>query len=571
MTLTVAEIERWDAGDVREVFHAAHTRAQAAFDAADALAALPVLGTWEGQAADAARRALGRTRADLDAHGNDALVVAQAARRAAHSIDGLHDDLARLKVEAAAVGLEVDPSTNRMVPIPGSRRNGRQMLEILPPLQARLNSLVEQAVSVDLELAAAIHLADGNTPMPPAQQVSAAPLPEDPQQFHDLWQRLSRDERDLLYARDHSLGNHPGMPVGDGSSCDADHYNRRHLAEALADARAHGGPHLADLQALEEVLADNPDVKLLMLDTGGRQLHAAFAVGDPDTAQNVSVSTPGLNSSVSASLTGMVKQAKVLRQLGLRQLGQLPDARRGETVAAIGWIGYDAPQIHTADGICAMLAGGDGVSHDAIARSAAVHLARFYDGVSAAHGGKPLNLTAIGHSYGSLTTGLALQRPGDHGVDNAIFYGSPGIEAATPAQLRLQPGHVFTMETPDDPIQMVYDAPPIARAVTPMLAGVPMVGPMLAPAATALLGYAEITDAGEFGPNPATNPNFVALDTGAHTVFDGDRWLDLAEAHRHSDYPQPVDEPAGSWRPRTTNYNIAAVVAGLPDNAVRRR
>jgi hypothetical protein len=40
MTLTVAEIERWDGGDVREEFHAATSRAEAAFDAADGLAAL---------------------------------------------------------------------------------------------------------------------------------------------------------------------------------------------------------------------------------------------------------------------------------------------------------------------------------------------------------------------------------------------------------------------------------------------------------------------------------------------------------------------------------------------------
>ena len=61
---SVAEIERWDAGDVREVFHAATGRAWAAFDAADGLADLPALGTW-GRAAEASD-AIGRTRMDLD-------------------------------------------------------------------------------------------------------------------------------------------------------------------------------------------------------------------------------------------------------------------------------------------------------------------------------------------------------------------------------------------------------------------------------------------------------------------------------------------------------------------------
>lgn len=51
------------------------------------------------------------------------------------------------------------------------------------------------------------------------------------------------------------------------------------------------------------------------------------------------------------------------------------------------------------------------------------------------HQGSPADVTAIGHSYGSLTTGLALPEPGDHGINNAIFYGSYGIEAETLAQL----------------------------------------------------------------------------------------------------------------------------------------
>ena len=69
----------------------------------------------------------------------------------------------------------------------------------------------------------------------------------------------------------------------------------------------------------------------------------------------------------------------------------------------------------------ASLAGVWGVSHDDLARAGAHDLAGFYDGIGASHQGVPAELTAIGHSYGSLTTGLALQEPGNHGVTNAIF------------------------------------------------------------------------------------------------------------------------------------------------------
>ena len=79
MSISVEEIDRWDAGDVREVFHATRSRAEAAREAADGIAELPAFGSWGGGASEAAKNALGRTRLDLDAHGNESLAVARAA------------------------------------------------------------------------------------------------------------------------------------------------------------------------------------------------------------------------------------------------------------------------------------------------------------------------------------------------------------------------------------------------------------------------------------------------------------------------------------------------------------
>jgi hypothetical protein len=47
-----------------------------------------------------------------------------------------------------------------------------------------------------------------------------------------------------------------------------------------------------------------------------------------------------------------------------------------------------------------------------------------------------------------------LPEPGNTGDERYLLRLS-GIEATTPGQLHLQVGRVFTMETPDDPIQMV--------------------------------------------------------------------------------------------------------------------
>ncbi|BBX99037.1 putative alpha/beta hydrolase [Mycobacterium lacus] len=422
------------------------------------------------------------------------------------------------------------------------------------------------------------------------------PLPEDPKQFAELWNRLTREQKDWLYGQDHYIGNHDGM-----AAIDRDHYNRLTLGDELARAQAAAAqadalraqhpdwaageniPHpnepgaifddrrayevwqhhyddarnqakyLPDLQAVDRAVAGNPDRKLLLLDTkNGRQARAAVAVGDPDTATHVSVTTPGLNTTVHGGIGNMTEEATNLRTEALRQLSFTP-GHQHDTVAAIAWIGYDAPQIPGWDDIGRSLVGGWDVSHDDVARAGAHDLARFYDGLGAAHQGAPAHLTAIGHSYGSLTTGLALQEPGNHGVSDALFYGSPGIEASTPRQLQLGPGHVYAMETPDDPIQWAYNSKTLSHSLPSGLAQILGLG-------------ADATGTGDFGPNPATNPNFTRLGTGPAVVSDGHGGtLNLQGAHGHSDYPRQ----GSNNMPRTTGYNIAAIVAGLGDTAVR--
>ncbi|MBS9534761.1 hypothetical protein KIH27_14300 [Mycobacterium sp. M1] len=441
-------------------------------------------------------------------------------------------------------------------------------------------------------------------PKVPADDPLSKPIPEDPVQFHDFWESLTPAQKDALYERDHSIGNHPGMPVDpDNDHRGNDWYNKRHLSDDLGqaqtagtradalkaahpdwadgkniprpntpgaifadrvayeawqhqyDAARDGAKHLPDLQSVDRVLKASPDRKLLLLDTeSGSQAHAAIAVGNPDKADHVSVTAPGLNTTVRDSLGGMADEATHLRNEAIRQLSATP-GHEHDTVATVAWVGYDTPQIPGMHDPGHSTGGGWDVTHDTVARSGAHDLARFYDGLQASHEGASAHMTAIGHSYGSLTTGLALQEPGNHGITDAIFYGSPGIEATTAQQLHLQPGHVYTMEAPDDPVQGAYDAPPIARQLAPVLP------PPFNYLAEGLLGTADASGAGDFGPNPATNPNFIHLSTVPTTVPDG-RHLDGASGH--AQYPQQGD----NGELRITGYNLAAVLAGLSDQAI---
>lgn len=122
-----------------------------------------------------------------------------------------------------------------------------------------------------------------------------------------------------------------------------------------------------------------------------------------------------------------------------------------------------------------------------------------------------MHLSALGHSYGSLTTAQALNELGQTGVvDDAAFYGSPGLgstdrtigwgplERAVPigdeSDLYLADHHAFVMSTPNDPV-----------SGDPTILGVPV------PA---------LGDLGQLGPNPTTLP-LEQLSTGAILTPDG--------------------------------------------------
>ncbi|MGB3484168.1 MAG: hypothetical protein WBB07_18380 [Mycobacterium sp.] len=133
-------------------------------DAANGLATLPAFVPWGGEAADAAKEAIGRTRADLNAHGFEALAVANAARSAADEIERIKAELATLKSDAAALGMEIDPVSGRVVATAGFAGSPIELLLKQEQLQPRVDKLIAEANVVDIALANAIDMAGGTSP-----------------------------------------------------------------------------------------------------------------------------------------------------------------------------------------------------------------------------------------------------------------------------------------------------------------------------------------------------------------------------------------------------------------------
>ncbi|UUO02133.1 alpha/beta hydrolase family protein [Mycolicibacterium novocastrense] len=343
MTVSVADVDRWDAGDVREVFNAARSRAEATFEARDGIATLPAFGTWGGDAAEAAKNANERLRKDLDAHGNEALAVARAADQAAGGIESVKHRLANLRAEASRLGMEIDPLTNAVVPGPNAGDNPMEILLKTEQLQTELTAILAEARHVDDELARAIKMATGAEPIRHEAGPSVGPEGLTPTQVSsDGNERRLNAERvsarahvdrmqsryDQLAAAAYTTGDHSPATMSELET----------LGTELTDAKR----YLGELDAVHDALGKAPETYLTMFDprTGtGKPVLAAVAIGNPDTARHVSVSAPGVGTTT-GSLPDMVTEASNLRDTAQRQLDRVGAPG---SVTAIAWLGYDAP------------------------------------------------------------------------------------------------------------------------------------------------------------------------------------------------------------------------------------
>lgn len=342
------------------------------------------------------------------------------------------------------------------------------------------------------------------------------------------WASLSDGERNqILATRPQWVGNLDGIPAAvrdEANWARLDDERARLEAErdrlqADLDDNWFGGTFTNDDAALDHVNAklaaldriettlEKGDRQLLLLDLSGERAEAAVAVGDVDTADHVAVFTPGLGSTVDGSLKGYDDNME-----RLRQQAEAESRRYGDdgSVAAVTWIGYQAPQ----PGLEGYNPGdSDSVLQGDSARAGGGDLADFYRGIDASRATDP-HLTALGHSYGSTTTGFALQQ--ETGVDDVVFFGSPGVGTSHTEDLQIPEGHSYRIEARRD----------------------------------------WVADTGQFGIDPTHMDGMTGLSAREETLPDGRR---LAESTGHSDYLA---------QDSTSQYNMSVVVAGLHDRRV---
>lgn len=559
--VTWVELIRWSPEPLAELVGVLNARYNTLIGCADELRASGIPQGWSGPAATAAAtkaNQLGDAAEELAAEG---ATLRRAAGDVSDAITGILHGVAEAQSLAAAHEFRIgdDGSISGGPPPvctaddPDGSLAAADNQRVAAELHDRVQEVLRSAEDVDNDFCAVLdrilsnHVIDpssdrtdlaaaGNSgaalgalsiPPPPA----AGATPADNAAW---WATLSPNQQAvLLHDHPELLGNRDGLPGDTRSQANMARIPKERSAmqqqldgAKQALARLSGLPYqpmgalqniqdeidkleakLGSLDTVEATMHRPGDRQLLTLDSSGDRLKAAVAVGNVDTAKHVAVFTPGFTTTVDRSLTGYDNDMANLVKNSQDISNFYGD---GGQVAAVTWIGYEAPQW---DGV---LDTGQSVISDHQAKVGAEKLDGFLNGLGAAHDstGKPLHLTALGHSYGSLTTGIALQQSTP--VNDAVVFGSPGLDANQRGDLKVPDGHLFSAMSDQDSVPKLD-----------------------------ILNH--------FGVSPYDMPGIDRVDTGTAVSVDG---TPLSATHTHSEYLQE-----GS----TSQYNMATVVAGRPD------
>lgn len=268
---------------------------------------------------------------------------------------------------------------------------------------------------------------------------------------------------------------------------------------------------VASIEAIQATLAQPGPRQLLLLDLGQERAQAAIANGNVQTAVNVAVFVPGMTTTVNDYMKGYDNNMKQLQQRAEAE-SRRADPAQTATTATVTWIGYQAPQLRDVANL------GKSVAQIDLAQAGAAQLVPFLQGIGAARD-HDAHLTLLGHSYGSTTAGLALQQ--ETGVDDAVFFGSPGLGTNHIRDLNLAPGHASYIEAKWD---VVGDLP-------------------------------------RFGTDPSHLGGMEHPSAKYSTVVDPltGEIRRFSEVTGHNSYLQNNS---------TSQYNMSVLVAGLPDRQV---
>ena len=461
---TWGTIKDWNGDDLNDTLNGLIKDRQEAMDAYDSIGDIDVESGWEGEGADAAEDALEELK-DLSSNYRDLLgdlLTATASMQdGVNGVKKLVDDAKALAEEHhltimddGSVHVNFSEGYKAWLAASGSLFSGfNDLLSAMTIVQMKCADLVGQALKKAAEVDANYVKAMNDILRDYARfrdfgtdPISGLPLLPEPGASSEIvaqwWYSLTDRERDAIrnkaiediragrtseYER---LGNLNGIDASTRSVINKARVDRD-LESLRKEGLKEGDKKFDELLGIKQVMNERPDVGLYLYEppsqeAGHRFTHAAYAVGDVDKAAHVATYVPGMTTTVADSL-GNVDQMHDLRARA--------EAEGKGDVAAIAWVGYDAPPGPWTGDRSVMKV------HDA--ELGGNSLAKHLEGSRNASG-QPVHQSVLGHSYGSTTSsyGVAQVRPGV--VDDYAVFGSPGVKDTAQA-MQVPEGHSYAM------------------------------------------------------------------------------------------------------------------------------
>jgi pimeloyl-ACP methyl ester carboxylesterase len=261
-------------------------------------------------------------------------------------------------------------------------------------------------------------------------------LNSEPVEVADWWNGTPRDDqRDLIKYAPELIGNLDGVDYAS-----RDKANRIHLAAALGTAKRNIAKNPSNdtakgvfraLTAINGTIsAKTKPARYLVSLTNGKPPLAAVAVGNLDTARQVTYNVPGMGTYTDDMQLWTQSAQNVYQAQGT--VGANSDR------AVVAWIGYETPP-----------PGIDATQGDYAARGAPF-LVDDIKGLHAVRRGTPkYTVSIIAHSYGTTMAANALASR-RLGVFSFVMLGSAGIERSIPNATALHAEHVYAGEAVDD-------------------------------------------------------------------------------------------------------------------------
>ncbi|WP_040589762.1 alpha/beta hydrolase [Sciscionella marina] len=537
--VSISDIRKWNADQLEQARSEVQRELQVLTSEGDEFAGTKISeGDWTGKSSASAMAAHDKLLQQGDRHAAGLAAIVKGLAQASDAVRPLPRQINEAEELGRKYGFQVgengdvtDTFAGKPLPPdihPEDRERAKQ------EITAKLEQVVRTATDIDADLAGVFGKAGagqygvgqtGNLTTAAAAGTAAMALttPDPPAggtaaQNAAWWGTLSKAEQGAaIGATPDKIGNLNGVPAVARSQANM---NRIPAMRARLMQRLKNSGSVDEIKSIEAKLKSLDKIKetmhrgnrsLLVLDDTHPRMEAAIGIGDVDGAKNVNVFTPGFTTTVDGSIKGYDSAMADL----LQKENYLNRVHGGGSNAAVTWIGYQAPQ---ADEV----ASSQSVALPQAAQHGGNKLAGFLSGVGVAHeaNNAPLHLTALGHSYGSTTTGEALGH--NTPANDAVLFGSPGEGWNKP---HVNGGHIYSEQAATD-----Y---------------VPAAGH------TSDLFHLPTSPGGPLGPDTYSDPNIQHMSTNIKANPEGGD--PLAPAFGHSEYLN---------NGTTSQYNMAAVGSG---------